>query len=111
LLSQKDYNMTTNTDETNSASRPVTDIADDIAKEELRTVNPQLEAARAALVEVQRALEPLKEWRASELWETVEAALEVLDLGRYHALEYPTKPKHFRHWREKYVTDKDAAPF
>jgi hypothetical protein len=79
--------------------------------EELASVDSQREAAERALNEFQRALAPLQGWRASSLWETVEEALDVLGRGVFHAWEYPTKPAGFVHWRERYITDKDAAPF
>jgi hypothetical protein len=89
--------------------------ANDTALAELRSVESELKlkmkAVEDALKEVQRMLEPLKEWRASELWETMENALDVLTQGEFTAWCYPHKPKDFRHWREKYVIDPSACPF
>jgi hypothetical protein len=81
----------------------------DAALEELPMAALQMEAARAALIAVQKALEPSKKWRASSLWETVQEAQDLLDQGEFYAWCHPTKPENFRHWREKYITAKDAA--
>jgi hypothetical protein len=84
-------------------------VESDPALEELARSAPLMEAAQAALIAVQRALEPAKEWRASQLWTTVQEARDLLAQGEFDAWYDPTKPEDFRHWRENYADRSDTS--
>jgi hypothetical protein len=68
----------------------------------MKAIEKEYWAAKEALYRLQRKLETLPGWRDSLAWEAVERALDELNNGLFDAYCYPSMPKGFVHWREKY---------